>query len=260
MCGLNTAILAPINSSNKRPSLVSLVSRESGRNGNGWWLTIRSARPATASAALAGVIVRQGIKLLVSQEKDMVVCAEADSADGALEAIERSKPHVATVDLSLKDSSGLELIKDMRIRHPEVLALVLSMRDETFYAERVLRAGARGYITKEEGTERVIEGIRAVDAGQIYVSQRVSSRLLSGFATSQSADGVRSVGRLTDRELEVFEMIGAGLTTREIAERLHLSVKTIDSHREHIKDKLQIANATELLKHAIHWTQGQDDR
>jgi len=200
-------------------------------------------------------IVRQGIEMVISQEADMTVCGEAETASDALAAIDRTGPHVAIVDLSLRESSGLELIKDIRIRFPSLHVLVLSMRDEAFYAERVLRAGAKGYIKKEEGTERIIDGIRKVLAGEIYVSERLASRMISKWAAGGTDPNGPLVQNLTDRELEVFEMIGAGLTTREIAEKLHLSIKTIDSHREHIKEKLQLGNATELLKHAIQWDQ-----
>ena len=202
-------------------------------------------------------IVRQGIKLLVTQEPDMTVCGEADSAADALEAIERSSPDVAIVDLALKESSGLELIKDIRIRYPKLLVLVLSMRDESFYAERVLRAGASGYITKEEGTERVIEGIRKILEGEVYLSEKLASKMIRKYVDGRPGSGGTLVQNLTDRELEVFEMIGNGLTTREVAGKLHLSVKTVESHREHIKEKLKLDNATELLKPAIQWVQCQ---
>jgi len=200
-------------------------------------------------------IVRQGMRMLISQEPDLVVCGEAASAHEALKAVERTQPNVAVVDLSLKDSSGMALIKDLKIRHPKVLVLVVSMRDESFYAERVLRAGAKGYISKEEGTEKLVEGIRAVLTGKVYVSESLAARLLSKYVGGGSAGSESPVQRLSDRELEVFEWIGQGLTTREIAEKLHLSVKTIESHREHIKEKLGLDNATELLKHAIEWNQ-----
>ena len=202
-------------------------------------------------------IVRQGIKMLVAREADMVVSGEAESAAEALGVIEKTHPDVAVVDLSLKESSGLELIKDIRIRYPKLLVLVLSMRDESFYAERVLRAGARGYITKEEGTEKVIEGIRRIIAGDIYLSDKLASKMIGKLVGGGTTAGAPLTQALTDRELEVFELIGSGLTTREIAEKLHLSPKTIESHREHIKEKLNIDTAAELLKHAIHWVQCQ---
>lgn len=200
-------------------------------------------------------IVRQGVRMLVNQEADMEVCGEAESASDALVEIARTKPHVALVDLSLKDSSGLELIKDLRIRQPELAILVLSMRDESFYAERVFRAGAMGYIPKDEGSERVVEGIRKVHAGEMFVSERLSAKMISRFVGNKPGAGTSAADVLSDRELEVFEMIGKGLTTRQVARKLHLSIKTVESHREHIKEKLKLSNATELLKNAIQWVQ-----
>jgi len=201
-------------------------------------------------------IVRQGIKMLIDHEKDLEVCGEAQSAPQALQIARQTQPDIALVDLSLKDSSGLELIKDLRIHLPDLLILVLSMRDESFYAERVLRAGARGYITKEQASERVIEGIRKVLAGQVYLSDKISSHILSRLVGGKPSVG-STIQKLTDRELAIFEMIGRGMPTRDIANSLHLSVKTVESHREHIKEKLTLENASDLLKHAILWVQCQ---
>lgn len=198
-------------------------------------------------------IVRQGISLLIAQEADMEVCGEAESVPEALEAIGRTGPDVAVVDLTLKEGLGLELIKDIKVRYPKVVAMVYSMRDETFYAERVLRAGARGYVTKEEGGRTVIDAIRKVMTGQIFLSEAMASKMIGQFVGGTAETPTDSIHNLTDRELEIFELIGLGLPTREIAQRLHLSPKTVDSHREHIKEKLQIDNATDLLKHAIEW-------
>ncbi|MCE5325286.1 MAG: response regulator transcription factor [Planctomycetaceae bacterium] len=200
-------------------------------------------------------VVRQGLRTLIDGENDIAVCAEADSPSEALRLIEKHQPEGAVIDLTLQEGSGLELIKDIRIRYPRMLLLVWSMRDEFFYAERVLRAGARGYVIKTEPGDKVVEGLRRIRQGQIYLSDRMTSRMINRLASNRVAPGQPSVQDLTDREMEVFELIGSGLPTREIAERLHLSVKTIDSHREHIKDKLQLDNATELLKHAIRWVQ-----
>jgi DNA-binding NarL/FixJ family response regulator len=200
-------------------------------------------------------IVRQGISMLIGQQSDMLVCGEADNAAEALDLMDRARPDVVVVDLRLKGSTGLELIKDIRIRHPAALMLVYSMRDESFYAERVLRAGARGYITKEEGGKAVIDGIRRILTGHICLSDRMASKMLGMLAASPPASGRPSVDSLTDRELEVFELIGQGLPTREIAAKLHVSPKTVESYREHIKQKLKLDNATELLKHAIEWVQ-----
>jgi len=202
-------------------------------------------------------LIRQGIKTLLVQSDDLEVCGEAESAAGALEAMAKVEPDAAIVDLTLKESSGLELIKDIRIRHPDVVVLVLSMRDEGFYAERVLRAGAKGYVTKEEGPRKVIEGIRKVLAGQIYISEKMASKVMSKIVAGASGTGGSPIDTLTDRELVVLELIGRGLPTREVAAKLHISPKTVDSHREHLKDKLELDSATELLKYAVQWLQGQ---
>jgi DNA-binding NarL/FixJ family response regulator len=203
-------------------------------------------------------ILRRGIAQLLQQEPDLVVCGEAESAHEALKAAEQTQPDLALVDISLKDSSGIELIKDMKIRWPNMPVLVPSMHDETFYAERVLRAGARGYVTKSEASAKVVEGIRTVLSGEIYVSEKVASKVIGQIVGGkrQAPEGFL-VDRLSDREFEVFEQVGQGLQTRDIAERMHLSVKTIEAHRENIKKKLNLTNATELLQHAIRWTQFQ---
>lgn len=202
-------------------------------------------------------LVRQGIRMLLANEPDLEVCGEAESAPDALAVMEKTRPDAAIVDLGLKESSGLELIKDVRIRYPDVLVLVVSMRDESLYVERVLRAGARGYVTKEEGPEMVLEGLRKVLQGQIHVSPKMASKVMSTIVEGASRVGGTPIDRLTDRELAVLELIGRGLPTREIAAKLHISPKTVDSHREHIKDKLKLDGATDLLKQAIQWVQGQ---
>lgn len=203
-------------------------------------------------------VVRQGIALMLNQEDDLEVCGEAESANDALDVLEQTHPDAAIVDLKLKDSSGMELIKDIRIRFPEVRILVLSMRDEGFYAERVLRAGAMGYVTKEEGPQCVLTALRSVLNGTIHVSERMATKVMSRIVQGAEGPEKTPIDSLSDRELEIFEMIGQGLPTREIASRLHISPKTVDSHREHIKTKLQIDSATDLLKHAIQWVQMQE--
>ena len=199
-------------------------------------------------------IVRQGLAQLINQEPDLEVCGEAESASEALRVIAARQPDVAVIDLSLKDSSGLELIKDIKVRHEDLQVLVLSMHDESFYAERVLRAGARGYVTKEEGTEKVVEGIRRLLNGEIYLSDRMSGKMICKIVEGKPGAGL-SIDRLSDRELEVFELIGQGMGTRQIAKQLHLSVKTVESHRAHVKEKLKLETSTDLLKHAIQWLQ-----
>jgi DNA-binding NarL/FixJ family response regulator len=197
-------------------------------------------------------VVRDGLRAVLSQEAGFEVVGDAESAFKALRIIEESKPDLVVIDLMLKESSGLDLIKDIRIRYPKIAMLVLSMRDEAFYAERALRAGARGYIVKEEGCAVVVEAIRKVLSGQIYLSDRLASKMIGAYVGG-SAMSPSPVERLTDRELQVFELIGRGLPSREIADRLHLSVKTIDAHRENLKRKLGLDSATALLKQAIEW-------
>ena len=198
-------------------------------------------------------VVRQGLRLLIDHESDLEVCAEAETVADALEAITKHKPDVAVVDLSLRGTSGLELIKDIRVRHADLPVLVLSMSDESVYAERVLRAGARGYLMKEAATDEVLTALRRVLDGGIYLSDAMASRLLAQLVRGVPADGGSPVDRLSDRELEVFGLIGRGLGTGEIARRLHLSPKTIETYRAHIKQKLNLADATELLQHAIYY-------
>jgi DNA-binding NarL/FixJ family response regulator len=195
--------------------------------------------------------------MLLSGQDDFEVCGEAASAHEALELMRHEPPDAAIVDLTLKESSGLDLIKDIQIRHPHVVVLVVSMRDEGFYAERVLRAGARGYVTKEEGPDEILRGLRRVLAGQVHVSDRVASKVMQKIIAGAGEPAANLLDSLTDRELQVFELIGNGLPTREIARELHISTKTVDSHREHIKEKLHLASASELLRHAIQWVQCQ---
>ena len=200
-------------------------------------------------------IVREGLGRLIDYQGDLTCCGEAEDAPGAIKTIEETKPDLAVVDISLKDSSGIELIRDMKLRFPKLPVLVVSMHSESFYAERVLRAGAKGYVTKDEPTETVIAAIRKLLDGGIYVSEKMTSRMLSKFLEGRSETGGLPIDRLTNRELQVFELIGNGLSTRRIAEKLHLSVKTVESHRENMKRKLKLDSAAELLQHAIHWTQ-----
>jgi DNA-binding NarL/FixJ family response regulator len=200
-------------------------------------------------------IVRQGLAELIEHEPDLTVSGEAETGAQALELIAAAQPDIAIVDVSLRDMSGLDLIKDMKVRYANLPILALSMHDETLYAERVLRAGAKGYIMKEEATETVMLAIRKVLAGQIYLSEKMAARLLSRFVDGSGETGGSPIQRLSDRELEIFELIGRGLSTRRIAETLHLSVKTIESHREHIKEKLKLGSSREVMRHAMQWVQ-----
>ncbi len=200
-------------------------------------------------------IMRSGLIRLIEDEDDLCVCGEAEGVQDALEAIEKTNPSLILLDISLREGNGIELTKDIAIRWPAIPVLVLSMHDESFYAERLLRAGARGYITKAEASTKVIEGIRDVLDGGVYVSEKMASRMLSKLVGGTSEANVFPIDRLSDREFEVFEMIGQGTQTRKIAEDLHLSIKTIEAHREHIKKKLDLGSATELLKYAVQWVQ-----
>jgi len=202
-------------------------------------------------------VVRQGLKLLLQIESDMICCGEAETVIDARRGIEATTPDVALIDLSLKDASGLELVKDLHAYHPEIPIVVLSMHAETLFAERVLKAGAKAYLMKDESQESILAAIRKVVAGGLYLSERMSGRLLSMFLRGSSATNHSLIGQLSDREIEVFEMIGRGITTREIAGKLNLSIKTVEAHREHIKKKMKLTDATELMQHAIHWVQNE---
>ena len=205
-------------------------------------------------------IVRQGLAELVNHEEDFAVCGQAEDYHEALRALDQLNPDMAVVDISLKETSGLELIKDVHLQHPDLPVLALSMHDETLYAERALRAGAMGYIMKQEATENVIAAIRRVLAGEIYVSERMASRMVRKLVTGQTVTSASPVDCLSDRELEVFRLIGKGHGTRQISERLCLSVKTIETYRAHIKDKLALADAAELLQYAIKWLGSRQDQ
>jgi len=198
-------------------------------------------------------IVRQGLAQLIDQEHDLHVCGQAEDAHAALKAIRELTPDLAVVDISLKDTSGIELIKDIKVQHPGLPVLTLSMHDEGIYAERALRAGARGYVMKQEATERVVTAIRRVLAGEMYVSEGMAAKMVSKLVAGPAQTGGSPVDRLSDRELEVFRLIGTGYGTREMAEKLHLSVKTIETYRAHIKEKLDLLDANELLRTAINW-------
>jgi DNA-binding NarL/FixJ family response regulator len=202
-------------------------------------------------------IVRQGLAQLISQEEDLEVCGQAEDAHQALHAVREHAPDLVVADISLKETSGMDLLKDLRIQHPELPVLMLSMHDEAVYAERALRAGARGYIMKQEATERVVTAIRRVLAGDVYVSDGMAARMVSKLASPGRRAGGSPVDGLSDRELEVFRFIGEGHGTRQIAERLHLSIKTIETYRAHIKEKLDLKDATELLRAAIEWVNAE---
>jgi len=196
-------------------------------------------------------IVRQGLAQLINSEPDLAVCGQGEDAYGSLRAIKELKPDLALVDISLKDSDGIELLKELRAAVPELPVLILSMHDESLYAERALRAGARGYIMKQEAPQTLLSAVRKVLSGEVYVSDKMGATLLQRIVGGRKPGGNLPMDRLTDRELEVFGMIGAGQSVKEIADRLCLSVKTVEAHREHIKEKLNLKNSAELLRFAI---------
>jgi len=200
-------------------------------------------------------VVRRGLSQLITQSPELYVCGEAGTAKQALELMRSATPDIVVLDISLGDTNGISLIRDIKARFGPLPVLVLSMHDEALYAERALRAGAKGYIMKEEATEDLIGAIRRVLRGDIHLSQRMSTRLVSKLVTGSSGSKGSGIESLTDRELEVFELIGRGLSTRTIAEKLHLSPKTIEAHRTNIKRKLRLDNAIELIQHATQWVQ-----
>src|SRR6266478_6307228 len=199
-------------------------------------------------------MTRAGLVHVIDHQPDLIVCGEAESAAQALDILDSSRPDLLLIDITLPGKSGLELIKDVKAMQPELLMLVVSMHDESLYADRVLRAGARGYITKHEGGEKLMRAIRHVLGGKIYVSERISAHILEIFSGGQAAPERSSIEQLSDREFEVFELIGEGLSAREIARRLHLSPKTVDAHRANIKEKLNIKVSSELISYAARWT------
>ena len=202
-------------------------------------------------------ITRYGLTQLINHERDLVVCGEAASASDALAAMKSAPPDLALADITMPGRSGLEFIKDMQAQHSGVPVLVMSMHDESIYAERVLRAGGRGYIMKNQGGEKLLEAIRQVLQGQVYVSKNVSAALLEAFTRQGAGGGEPTPSLLSDREFEVFQLIGQGLSTQQIGRRLNLSVKTVGTHRQHIKEKLEVRTASELMQQAVRWAAAQ---
>jgi DNA-binding NarL/FixJ family response regulator len=202
-------------------------------------------------------LVREHLTALLQREADLEVCGEAGDAPTALALISRQSPDLVILDISLKQSNGLELIKDLKQMWPELPVLVLSMHDEMLYAERSLRAGALGYITKEEATVSVLSAVRKVLGGQVYLSERMAERMMKRMVSGAKDELGSPLEVLTDRELEVFQMLGRGLGTRQIAEELRLGIKTVESYRARIKEKLQLKDGNQLLQHAIQWVQNE---
>ena len=202
-------------------------------------------------------IMRQGLALLINHEPDLEMCGEAADARAALSGVLEAKPDLVIIDISLPGKNGLELIKDLKASADRVLMLVHSMHDESLYVERVLRAGAHGYIMKQEGGKKVMDAIRKVLRGEIYVSPEMSGKILEIFS-GRRPSSTDPVEALSDRQFEIFQMIGQGKGTRAIAEGLNVSVKTIDAHRAHIKEKLGLKSGNELVRFAVRWVENQN--
>jgi len=201
-------------------------------------------------------LVRSGFAQLIGDCPDLEVCCEAADMAEALRLVDDNPPDLAVIDLSLAGGSGLDLIERIKSRNPDILMLVASMHDETLYAERVLAAGARGYINKQEAQENIIRAIRQVLAGKVYLSQAMTERLLNGLVDTR--DEKRDIERLSNRELQVFELIGQGVPVSQIASQLNLSIKTIETHQANIKKKLGLGSAHELNQRAIRWVMEQE--
>ncbi|MGA1841421.1 MAG: response regulator [bacterium] len=202
-------------------------------------------------------IVCMGLSCLLNQEEDMLVCGEAHNAHEALEAIDVLHPDAATIDISLKGQSGIGLIKNIKNHYPRFPILVLSVHDESIYAELVLRAGAMGYIMKQEASERIVTAVRQVLKGDLYVSNHMASNMLHKYLNGRSAFNESPLELLSDRELEVLRLMGQGYGTRQIANELIVGVKTVETYRSHLKRKLNLKNSPELVKYAIQWVQSE---
>lgn len=201
--------------------------------------------------------MREGLVRVIEREADLQVCGETGNAREAMEIVQASKPDLVLLDLSLGKDNGIELIKDLRIRHPLVVVLVHSMHEDSLYAGRALRAGARGYVTKSEPPGNILKAIREVLAGEIYLNPALTKEVLHTLVADDHQKGASPFGVLSDREFEVFEMMGKGFVTKEIAATLHLSQKTVQAHRDHIREKMGLRDAASLLRFAIRWTEAQ---
>ncbi len=202
-------------------------------------------------------VYRAGLISLIGQEPDLTVSGEANDAAQTLASLDRLQPDIILMDMSLPGRGGLELLKDVRTMYSTIPILIVSMHDETLYAERVVRAGARGYIMKQADPDKIIEAIRKVLSGGVYLSQRMASNILDGLSGFRGSASTPAVSKLTDREFEVLRMIGTGIDAHDIASQLHLSIKTVDTHRAHIREKLGVKNTTELIHFATRWVREQ---
>lgn len=202
-------------------------------------------------------LMRKGLVMSLQAEPDITICGQASNAEEGLGLVEQENPDLVIVDISLPGMSGLELIKHMHAIRPNIRTLVVSRHDESLYAERAIRAGARGYVMKLEAGDVMMKAVRRVLSGGIYISDEINEKLLLGLASGKEAISQSPLDVLSDRELEVFELTGRGYGTRDIAERLHLSVKTVESYRARIKNKLNLSSAAELMQHAVQWVEGE---
>jgi DNA-binding NarL/FixJ family response regulator len=200
-------------------------------------------------------LLRRGLAELINREPDMVFCGEAEDSPSAIKAISQIKPDLVIVDISLKGYNGIELIKNIKAFDQKIQVLVLSMHDESIYAMRVLKAGAKAYVMKQEVVDKVMEAVRRIRAGKVFVSERVASRMLDQVVVGGDPAPDSPVDLLSDRELEIVNMIGSGLPTREIAAKLHISIKTVESHRARIKEKLNLQNAIQLVQFCVRWVE-----
>lgn len=224
--------------------------------------TAKSVAPSMARRRVLVVddhpFMRAGLAQLINQQADLLVCGEAGNPAEAAHELTRCSPDLVLTDITMPGRSGLEFIKDLHAARPELALLVVSMHDEAIYAERALRAGARGYIMKEAGGENLLAAIRQILRGEIYVSSAMSARILENISTRRPRGSSSPIEKLTDREFEVFQLIGQGKSTRDIAAQLHLSSKTVDVHRANVKTKLELKDSTALVRHAVRWVESQD--
>jgi DNA-binding NarL/FixJ family response regulator len=233
---------------------------------SGAW--VRSSVRSTVNTGKRGVrrvlivddhpIVRQGLRRIMENEEDVLVCGEAETSRDARAAIKELNPDVMIADISLKQSDGVELVRDVRAHYPQLPILVLSMHDEAIYAERILSAGANGYIMKQAASEQFLIALRRVLEGGIYVSEAIGNNMIQRFAAGGSHVSANPIDRLSNRELQILHMIGKGMSTRETAESLNLSIKTVESHRQRIKRKLNLNTGTQLVQYAVNWFTGRE--
>jgi DNA-binding NarL/FixJ family response regulator len=202
-------------------------------------------------------MMRDGLRQLIDNEPDLTVCGEAGDAYEGMEKLDREKPDLVLADITLPGKNGLEFLKDIQAQHSGTSVLIISMHDEMLYAERVLRAGGRGYIMKQEGGKKIMHAIRQVLNGQIYVSEKMSAKILEIFSGNRADSGDSALGKLTDREFEVFQHIARGLSTKEIAQEMHVSTKTVEVHRMNIKAKLNLKTAADLIRYSVRWLESR---